>query len=116
MKRTLTNRAGAKGPPPTVKKEDIEMEKKKYPFYMYHPEIQDPLRVDNKDEERQLAEKGWVSHYIKHKYPTWLDGKIFKTKEEHEAYLASKPKVTVGELPEEQQEADERPAGRRRRG
>lgn len=69
---------------------------RKYPFYMYHKEHDEPLRVDNKDEERQLAEKGWEPNYIHKEYPKWVKGKIVKSKAEHEAFLEEFPDMEVG--------------------
>ena len=63
---------------------------------MYHRDFDEPLRVDNKDEQRQLAEKGWEDHYIHKEYPKWVKGQIVKNKAEHEALLEKFPDMEVG--------------------
>ena len=90
-----TDKGGALNAPPTVKKENI-MLAKQYPLYMYHMDYDEPLRVDNKDEERQLIEKGYVDCYIHKEYPKWVSGAIVKNKAEHEARLAMFPEVVKG--------------------
>ena len=83
------------------RKENI-MAETKYPHYMWHKNQDKPLLVANKDEERQLAEKGYQSRYIHKDYPKWVNGRIVPNKAAHEALLANQPKVSHGPLPEEQ--------------
>lgn len=78
------------------------MAAKKYPFYMYHKDFDEPLRVDNKDEERQLSEKGYIDHYIHKEFPKYYKGKIYKTKKDYDAAVAMFPDVTKGEPVEEE--------------
>lgn len=92
------------------------MQVKKYPLYMYHKDENEPLRVDNKDEERQLSEKGYVDHYIHKDYPKWVKGAIVKNKKEHEERLSTFPDVGDGEVNEEAKEDFTRRPGRPRRG
>lgn len=96
-------------------KENIMAKERKFPYYMYHKDFDEPMRVDNKDEARQLAEKGYEDHYIHKDYPKWVNGKIVPNKAAHEALLAEQPKVVKGELSEDQQQADEAQTSRRGR-
>lgn len=72
---------------------------KKFPFYMYHKDFDEPLRVDNKDEVRQLTEKGYVERYLYKEYPKWVKGAIVRTKEEEEKRLERFPDVIKGDEP-----------------
>jgi hypothetical protein len=72
-----------------------EKEKEKFPFYMYHKDYDEPKRVDNKDEKRALEDRGWQKRYIHKSYPKYVNGKIYKTKADHEAAMALEPKIEV---------------------
>lgn len=60
--------------------------KNRYPLYMYHKKKAEPVRVDSRGEEVELANKGWSSSYIFKEYPKWVNGEIVNapTKKESE--------------------------------
>jgi len=53
-----------------------------YPRYMYHPDMNEPKRVDSAEQERQFFSKGWVINYLPKEYPKWIDGVLYETKSE----------------------------------
>ena len=74
---------------------------RRYPFYMYHTDHDEPRRVDEHDQEVALENKGWVTHYIHKDYPKMVNGVIVKNKVEHDKLLARElPKVTKVTLEE----------------
>lgn len=58
-----------------------------YPKYMYHREYDEPRRVDTKEQENDLKNKGWVSRYLHKEYPKWVNGILCKTAEQEKLLL-----------------------------
>lgn len=75
---------------------NIMAKEKKFPVYLYHKNEQDPILINNKDDERALTEKGWQRGYIHKDYPKYVNGTIVNSKAEHDALLAQQPKVVKG--------------------
>lgn len=73
----------------------IEGQREKYPFYMYHPDYDEPKRVDNKDEKKALEDRGWRKQYIHKSFPKYVNGVIYKTKAEYESAMKDAPTVEV---------------------
>ena len=58
-----------------------------YPKYMYHREYDDPRRVDTKDQENDLKNKGWVNRYLFKEYPKMVNGILCKTPDQEKLLL-----------------------------
>jgi len=78
---------------------ELKAKAKRYPFYMYHTDEDEPRRVDDTAQEVALENKGWVIRYIHKDYPKWVNGVILKSKEEHDK-LIGKKQVKPEPLPE----------------
>jgi hypothetical protein len=63
-----------------------------YPKYLYHPDFNEPRRVDSNAEEAEWGTKGWTSRYLHKEYPKWIGDKIVQSKAEEERLMpASEP-------------------------
>ena len=74
------------------------MKPKKFPFYMYHKDYEEPRRVDHQSEIAPLESQGWVTHRIWREFPKMVNGIIVKTPAEEKLLRdaeAAKPKVEV---------------------
>ena len=66
---------------------ELKGKAKRYPFYMYHKDEDEPRRVDDHEQEVALENKGWITRYIHKDYPKWVNGVIVKSKEEHDKLI-----------------------------
>jgi len=69
-----------------------------YPKYVYHPDHNEPRRVDSKPEEQELGTKGWTASYIHKEYPKWIGDKLVQSKEEAERLNLIKAEVKEAEV------------------
>jgi len=72
---------------------ELKSNTRRFPFYMYHKDENEPQRVDDNAQVVDLENKGWVSHYIHKEYPKWVDGKVVKSKKEHDELVKPLPEV-----------------------
>lgn len=71
---------------------------KTYPRYLYHKEHNEPKMVENKAQETELRNLGWVARYLWREFPKMVNGIIVNSKGEEKLLLdaeAAKPKVEV---------------------
>ena len=66
-----------------------------YPRYVYHREYDEPRRVDNREQENELVNKGWSKSYLYKEFPKYVNGIIVKTPEEEKLLLSAKPGKTL---------------------
>lgn len=58
-----------------------------YPKFMYHREYDEPRRVDTKEQENDLKNKGWVSRYLYKEYPKMVNGILCKSADQEKLLL-----------------------------
>ena len=70
--------------------------RKQYPTYMYHKDVDEPVRCDNKTQEDEYRVKGWVN-YLWKQFPTRVTHpetgvkQVCKNQAEKDLFLGIKP-------------------------
>lgn len=70
-----------------------------YPVFLYHPDHEEPKRVDTAAELMELQTKGWVRRYLHKEYPKWVKGVLCKNKAERDRVLSAGKQDTDAKPP-----------------